>query len=193
MRRIFGAVGLVLLVTPTAWAQTQASTMLTSYMVLGRFDYQLTSDSAYKDVYGNGEVSGAEVRIPLEPLGERLAVWIEGGYRHRTGELSYTAESTKITIATAETGVMYRLGTGKVTPYVGAGLGYHYLDEKSDALGTTSKGAIGFCGTAGITVAVSRFVVLDARLKYNTSKMSPADVDIDVGGLTGGIGFGVRF
>jgi opacity protein-like surface antigen len=129
----------------------------------------------------------------LKPFGQRFAFWAEGSYRHRTGQLSYTAESTEVTISTAETGVIYRAGAGRITPYAGVGLGYYFFKEDSDALGTSSANTIGFCATAGVSVAVSRFVVLDARVKYNTSTMHPADVDIDVGGVAGGVGLGIRF
>jgi outer membrane protein W len=80
-----------------------------------------------------------------------------------------------------------------MTPYVGVGVGYHYFEENSDAMGKVSANGIGYCGTVGVSWAVSRFVVLDARVKYNTSKMRPAEADIDVGGITGGLGLGVRF
>jgi opacity protein-like surface antigen len=100
---------------------------------------------------------------------------------------------------TVEGGVLYRLARGRMSPYVGGGVGYHALTEKSDALGTASGGGVGFLGTGGLAIAITPHVVLDIRAKYSSAKVQPSprspDVTfkVDAGGFTGGIGVGVIF
>jgi opacity protein-like surface antigen len=193
MRTTLGAVLLVLAATTVTWAQPPAGNMLNDKMLLGRADYQLSTDSAFKDVYDLGPVYGAELLIPLAPMQHKLAVYVEGSYLSRSGKLTYTAESTDLTISTAEAGLLYRFGNGPVMPYLGAGLGAFMFNEKSDVLGEASQTKIGFSGVAGVSMGLGRHFVVDGRVKYNTSSMNPAGVDITVGGLSAGLGLGVRF
>lgn len=198
MRRIIG-VGLVLLMVTQALsaqqpvipgAQPEPQEERDSFsMFLGRFGYFLASDSAFKDIYGNGVVFGGELRIG----GKRIAGWLEGNYRARTGEFSFTGEETKVNVMAIEGGALYRIMPGDISPYVGAGIGYYMFNENNEPIGEAKQSKIGFCGAAGVSVIVAKLLVLDCRLKYSTCSMKPADFDINVGGLTMGIGLGVRF
>jgi len=158
-------------------------------MVLGRFGYFLASDSAFKDIYGNGVVYGGELRLG----GKRIAGWLEGNYRARTGKSSFTEEETNVNVMAFEGGALYRIMPGNISPYVEAGIGYYMFDEKNSFIGEAKQSKIGFCGAAGVSVIVAKLLVLDCRLKYSSCSMKPADFDINIGGLTMGIGLGVRF
>jgi opacity protein-like surface antigen len=158
-------------------------------MFLGRIGFFLASDSAYSDIYGNGVVFGGELRVGWE----KLAGWLEGSYRARTGQLSYTKEETKVSILAVEGGALYRFMTGSISPYAGAGLGFYIFDENNVAIGKAKQNKIGFCGLAGVSMIVGGSFVLDARMKFSTCAMKPADFDINVGGITMGIGVGFRF
>ena len=92
-----------------------------------------------------------------------------------------------------EGGALYRIMPGNISPYVGAGIGFYMFDEKNSFIGEAQKSNVGFCGAAGVSVFVAKLLVLDCRLKYSTCSMKPADFDINIGGLTMGIGLGVRF
>jgi len=199
MRRIIG-VGLVLLIVAQALsaqqpvvpgAQPGPQEERDSFsMFLGRFGYFLASDSAFTDIYGNeGVVYGGELRLG----GKRIAGWLEGNYRDRTGHSSFTREETKVKVLAIEGGALYRIMPGKISPYVGAGIGYYMFDEKNSFIGEAKQSKIGFCGAAGVSVIVAKLLVLDCRLKYSSCSMKPADYQIDIGGLTMGIGLGVRF
>jgi opacity protein-like surface antigen len=191
MRSTLVAVMLVLMATSVAWAQPPAGDMLSSKLLLARVDYQLSTDSAFTDVYDKGPIFGGELRIPLGQT--RLAIFAEGSYLTRAGKLTYTQEDTDLTISTAEAGVLYRIGRGAVTPYVGAGVAMFMFKETSDALGEASQSKAGFTVVGGVSMALGRHFALDGRLKYNNSSMKPADVDIKVGGLSAGVGIGLRF
>jgi len=198
MRRIIG-VGLVLLIVTQALSAQQPVVPAAKpgpqeerdsfSMFLGRFGYFLASDSAFKDIYGNGVVFGGELRIG----GKRIAGWLEGNYRARTGEFSFTGEETKVSVMAIEGGALYRIMPGNISPYVGAGIGFYMFNENNEPIGEAKQSKIGFCGAAGVSVIVAKLLVLDCRLKYSTCSMKPADFDINVGGLTMGIGLGVRF
>ena len=198
MRRIIG-VGLVLLIVTQALSAQQPVVPAAKpgpeeerdsfSMFLGRFGYFLASDTAFKDIYGNGVVFGGELRIG----GKRIAGWLEGNYRARTGEFSFTGEETKVNVMAIEGGALYRIMPGDISPYVGAGIGFYMFNENNEPIGEAKQSKIGFCGAAGVSVIVAKLLVLDCRLKYSTCSMKPADYDINIGGLTMGIGLGMRF
>ena len=158
-------------------------------MFLGRFGYFLASDSAFKDIYGNGAVYGGELRLG----GKMIVAWLEGSYRERVGKLSFTGEETKVKVTGIEGGALCRIIPGNISPYAGAGIGYYMFNENNVAIGKAKQNKIGFCGLAGVSMIVGGSFVLDARMKFSTCAMKPADFDINVGGITLGIGVGFRF
>jgi opacity protein-like surface antigen len=158
-------------------------------MFLGRFGYFLASDSAFKDIYGNGTVFGGELRLG----GKRIVGWLEGSYRERVGKFSFTGEKTKVKVTGIEVGALYRIIPGNISPYAGAGVGYYMFNENNDPIGTAKQSKIGFCGAAGVSMFIGRSFVLDVRAKFSTCAMKPADFNINVGGITLGLGAGFRF
>jgi opacity protein-like surface antigen len=166
-----------------------AASMSYAQEVLGRAGYFLASDSAYKDIYGNGPVFGLELRIGKD----KLAGWLEGSYRSATGKSSFTKEETKVSVLGVEGGALYRFMAGALSPYLGAGLGYYSFKESNTFIGEAAKGGVGFCALGGASYFVTSSIVLDARIKYTSCSMKPADFDINVGGLTVGAGVGIRF
>lgn len=158
-------------------------------MFLGRFGYFLASDSEFKAIYGNGMVFGGELRLG----GQRIAGWLEGNYRSRTGKFSYTKEETKVNVLAIEGGVLYKIMSGKIMPYVGAGFGYYMYKETILPTGEAKKNNIGFCFVGGASMRVLKILALDCRIKYSICSMQPADFKIDIGGLTFGFGLGMGF
>jgi len=198
MPRKIGIVLVLLFVSPVLMGQqvnvngSQSETPKerdTLSMFLGRLGYYLASDSAFKDIYGNGEVFGGEFRLG----GKRIAGWLEANFRQRTGKFSFTGEETKVKVMSLEGGALYRIMSGTIWPYVGAGIGYYMYNENNVPLGEAKQSKIGFCAAAGVSVVVAELLVLDIRIKYNVCNMKPADFDINIGGLTIGMGMGVRF
>jgi len=198
MPRKIGIVLVLLFVSPVLLGQqvnvngSQSETPKerdTLSMFLGRLGYYLASDSAFKDIYGNGEVFGGEFRLG----GKRIAGWLEANFRQRTGKFSFTGEETKVKVMSLEGGALYRIMSGTIWPYVGAGIGYYMYNENNVPLGEAKQSKIGFCAAAGVSVVVAELLVLDIRIKYNVCNMKPADFDINIGGLTIGMGMGVRF
>jgi len=158
-------------------------------MFLARVGYFLSSDSQAKDIYKDGMVFGGEIRFG----GKSLGGWIEGNYRSATGKLSFTQEETKMSVMAAEAGLLYRFAMDNLNPYLGGGAGMYMFNEKSDALGEAKKSSFGFCVLGGVTYFLGSSLAIDARIKWSTCSMKPADYDINVGGITVGAGLGIRF
>ncbi len=158
-------------------------------MLLGRLGYFQASDSAFKDIYGNGMVFGGELRLGRK----KIIGWLEGSHRARTGKVSFTGEETKVNVTAIELGALYRILPGRIAPYAGAGIGYYMFSEDNAPLGKASQSKPGFCGVAGVSVLLGKRIVLDGRLKYSSCRMKPAEYRINVGGLSVGLGAGVRF
>jgi uncharacterized protein YgiM (DUF1202 family) len=162
-------------------------------MILARVGVFLASDSNFKAIYGTGLVFGGELRVgPKRPGGPRIVGWLEATSRQRDGKLSFTKEATKVTVTAVEAGALYRLKAADLSPYVGAGLGYHMLNE-TNVLGDAKQNKLGFCAIGGVSMTASRRIVLDARLKYSIVSMKPVDVAIKVGGITIGAAIGLKF
>ena len=169
-------------------------------MFLVRAGYFLASDSAYTDVYKNGLVFGGEFRLGI---GESLAAWLEGNYRSAAGKTTYTEEETKMSVLAVEGGALYRFKAGMLSPYVGGGLGYYMFTETSESLGEAKQSQIGFCGFGGVAMVIGKSIVVDARVKYSTCSLKSdgfdnsvdgiTTFDINIGGITVGIGLGMRF
>lgn len=157
-------------------------------MVVARAGYFLALDSAYKNIYGNGLSYGLELRIG----GKKLVGWFEGTYRARMGKSSLTKEETTVSVLGIEGGALYRILIGSFSPYLGAGVGYYFFKETNSFIGEDSKNGIGFCVLGGASISIASWLALDGRIKYNTSKMRPADFDINIGGLMIGLGVGIH-
>ncbi len=158
-------------------------------MFLLRAGFFLAGDSAFADVYSNGPVFGGELRIGKG----KIVGWLEGTYRAHTGAMTFSGDETKMSVIAAEAGALYRFMSGSMTPYAGLGLGYHMFSETNEIRGEAKKSAVGLCALAGVTMTFGKNLVLDGRIKYSMCTMTPADFKIDVGGLTIGIGAGMRF
>jgi opacity protein-like surface antigen len=153
-----------------------------------------SSDSTFESIYGNGLVFGGEVRAAGPRLAAgQLMFWAEGSSRRRSGQLSFTGEPTKVRVNAIEAGLLHRLGRGRVSPYLGGCLGYYMFSETNEPIGKAAQGKIGYCGVAGASIAATRRIAIDVRVKYSVSSMQPADFPIKIGGLTVGGGVGVRF
>ncbi len=158
-------------------------------MLLARIGTFIASDKAYEDIYGKGgQIYGGELRF-----GGRILGWVEGSYRKRAGQLSFTGEPTNVKVAAIEGGVLVRPVRGSISPYAGGGVGYFVFNEVNEPMGTATQSKVGYCGLGGVSVVLARHLAFDARVKYSSSKMQPADFAINVGGLTLDVGIGLRF
>ena len=150
--------------------------------------YFYPTEQAFKDIYGGGLMYGGEISMGIW---KNLDVWIGGYYFSQYGELTFTGEETSLQIIPLGGGLKYRITTGVLSFYGGAGVNYfNYLE--SNVIGDVTAGAVGFVGKAGAYLeSLNRFVI-DFFVEYSYCSMTPADFTIDVGGIKFGIGIGVR-
>lgn len=154
-----------------------------------RAAYLMPSEQAFKDIYGGGLMYGGEIAFRL---GQKLRVWIDGGYYQGSGELTYTQEETKLTLIPIGAGVSYDLTAGGVVPYVGAGARY-YMYKETNVIGTVSSNGVGFVGFAGVNLRIAKGFLLGLRAGYSSCSMTPADFTINVGGIELGGGLIIEF
>jgi hypothetical protein len=158
-------------------------------MIFGRFEAQRPSDPVFQTVYGNAMAFGAEARLRAA---RRIYIGVEAAYLKKTGALTVTQETTTLTMYPITGMVVFYLAPGKVSPYVAAG-GTAYKYSEQNFIGSVSDLGFGFAAAGGVTVHLGRRGAVDARLKYSSVKVRPSGDQADLGGLTLGIGAGIRF
>lgn len=151
--------------------------------------YLSPSEEAFKDIYGGGMMYGGEVSIGVW---RGVEVWFGGSYFSKKGKLTFTKEETKLEIYPLGGGLKYRLTTGIMNFYAGAGLNYYQYKE-SNPLGHVSKGGLGYVGKVGSYVKVTGRLLMDLYVTYSYCKIKPADFKINIGGIEGGFGIGYIF
>ncbi len=154
-----------------------------------RGQYFLPADKAFRDIYGAGWKGGGELGIRLT---RRLDIWAGGDYFARSGKLTFTGEDTKLSLIPLGLGFRYRLTTGALSLYAGAGILACRFKE-TNTIGEVSHTGLGGVGRAGVFLRIVRGFLLHLGLGYSYCPMKPADFDIDVGGLEAGAGLAVEF
>jgi outer membrane protein len=95
--------------------------------------------------------------------------------------------------------VQYRLQTGNVRPYAGAGVSATFAWEKSGVLDSADmKASLGAALQLGADLRLSSSAVLNADLKWNRTQLSLSNggsplTDIQLDPLSLGVGVGFRF
>jgi len=146
--------------------------------------YFSPADADFKSIYGGGLMGGGEISLAIA---KSLDLWLDGAYFAKAGNLSYTGESTELTLIPIGVGLKYRVLSGKISPYVGAGAKYFVYRERN-SLGEVTAGGFGFVGKIGLAISVSNHFGFDILAGYSSCKMKPADFEFNVGGLEFGAG-----
>ena len=150
--------------------------------------YFCPTEQAFKDIYGGGMMYGGEISVGIW---KNLDVWIGGYYFSQYGELTFTEEETSLQIMPLGGGLKYRITSGTVSFYGGAGVNYFDYQE-SNVIGDVKSGAVGFVTKIGAYLEPVEKFVIDIFVEYSYCRMTPADFTIDIGGIKAGIGIGVR-
>lgn len=158
-----------------------------------KFDFKgmffIPSEQAFKDIYGNGMMYGAEISFKIL---NRLDAWVDGSYLTRKGELTFTKEETSLKIIPLCLGLKYFLSSRAIKFYMGIGAGY-FIFEESNPIGNVNTGKIGFKGKIGILISITKSMFINIFSDYTFCKIHPADFNIDIGGLDSGLGIGIEF
>ena len=144
------------------------------------------SDSAFKDVYGNGNlIYGAN--FSYEVL-NRIDIWTSVKYFSDTGETTILKEKVDFRIIPLSIGAKYKIEVdeGLETYFGGGGDLYFYNEKGSDF--NTKDSQWGFHLQGGILAKISKRLQLDFNFKFTRVKSKPEEnVEINLGGVEGGI------
>jgi len=181
-RRLCSALGLLLAITVGAAAGE-------TFSIQARGAYFVPSEAVFKEIYGEGPVYGAEISLKI--IGG-LSIWAGGSYFNKTGKLTFTEESTTMTLIPVFGGLQYQFLSGRIRPYIGAGAGY-ILYKEENPIGKVEDGGLGFMGRAGVRVLIAGPLFLDLQGSYSMCKVKPAGIEADLGGINAGVGLGLQF
>lgn len=154
--------------------------------------YYVPSDSAYKDLYGQGSfIFGGSIGFELI---RKIEIRLEGGYFQDSGKMNLTGEDLKLSFFAGSLGARFRFVDGKaLQPYVGAGIAmYSYKEDLPPRLEDVSNTAFGFQGEAGIYYALSAKVLLDLNFRYVSLDTKPFNESVKLGGLRAGLGVALQ-
>ncbi len=158
-------------------------------LFVARLEIVRPADSLFRSVYGTPLGFEGELRVPVA---RQIDVAATFGYTKKTGKTTVTQEPTDFSMYPIEGMLLVNLAPGKISPYIGGGgTAVHY--SESNPIGAVSKWTFGFLATGGVTVQATKRFVFDARLKYSYFKGTAEDGDINLGGISVGIGGGIRF
>jgi outer membrane protein W len=147
------------------------------------------SEEAFQDIYGAGFGFGLESDVQLiGNIDFRVAV----GSFQKKGEMTLSKEEIKLSIVPVEIGLRYRILSGGIRPYAGAGLGYFRFKEKTP-IGTAITTKLGYFAHTGVMILVVKGLYLDGFLNYSSCKVKPATIEVNIGGFSMGVGVGYRF
>jgi len=153
--------------------------------------YFQPTDQYFKDIYAGGTFTyGGEIGIGIF---KNLEIWAGGHYFKKTGKLTYTQEETTIEIMPICVGMRLRSSQGKLSLYVGAGVGnFQYKEE--NPIGTVDEKDIGYIGQVGVIFKIMGALFIDIKGNYSYCKVKPVGVEeVNLGGIHGGIGIGFEF
>jgi hypothetical protein len=171
-------------------AVLMVSTSAFSFITLeAKGQYFSASERYFRDIYGAGWMAEGEIGIRLF---RGLEWWAGGGYFSRKGQLTFTREKTTLTIQPMGGGLRYRITSGKIAGYLGAGVNYYQYKE-SNPIGEARKNSVGYVGKAGVFFRIVPGFLLDLNLGYSYCKMTPADFEINIGGISAGAGLAIEF
>ena len=155
--------------------------------------YYMPSDSAYKDLYGQGNLMiGGSLGFELI---RKLEIRLEGGYFQDSGKMNLTGEDLKLSFFAGSFGARFRFVDGiALQPYVGVGIAvYSYKEDLPPRLEDVSKTAVGFQGEAGIYYALSATILLDLNFRYVLMDTKPFNESVKLGGIRAGLGVAFQF
>lgn len=155
--------------------------------------YYVPSDSAYKDLYGQGNLMfGGSFSFELI---RKFEVRVDGGYFQDSGKMNLTKEDLRLSLLSGGLGVRLRFVDAKLLrPYVGGGLAiYAYKEDLPSRLEDVSKTAVGLQGEAGTYVSLTQRISLDVNFRYVFMNVKPVDEAVKLGGIRVGLGIVYQF
>jgi hypothetical protein len=149
------------------------------------------ADAGIKDVYGSGFVYFPCLAVTVWK-GLSFGLGYEGGY-DREGKVGLYQEDTSFKIAGMELFAAYRLGLGKLSPYLKLGFGSYAYQQVVSGVATVDDKKSGPSLAAGIRFHPTKWLFLAAEAKYVYLPVMPIDQKVDLSGMRLGAGIGCTF
>ncbi|MBA3922403.1 MAG: outer membrane beta-barrel protein [Nostocaceae cyanobacterium] len=161
-----------------------------------RGGYFYPTSKKFREIYKDGGLEG-EVEFS-KTYRENLIVWGNINYFQRKGRSLGFHDKTTLNMIPISLGLKYQfLSCSCISPYLGAGLSYTFLNIKNDsefAKRHVTKGSFGFVLKSGTYINLSEKFLLDLFLDYYYQEVHfYSKHKVDVGGLRMGMGLGYRF
>lgn len=150
MKRLMMMLAIIGLCMPSAWASGIGA--------YGAYWKTKGGDDAFDD---DGFGGGAKVKIDLVP---QLSLEIRGTYFSLEPK---EGDGGKLEVIPVEAGLTLNLpNSSKLTPYLGGGAGYFFMNAKNGGESTSLKNVVGGYGIVGVEIELAEGFCLFAEGKY---------------------------
>ncbi len=154
----------------------------------------------YEDVYGKQNPFYG-IDLGFKPLNS-MELFIHTDVFKAKGELTYTKEESTFKITPIEAGIKLLASNSSFMPFIGGGVGYYTYTEEN-VMGKIEESKVGYFGVAGIRISFGK-IFLEGFGKYTYLKVTPTtdvdttnaivkDEEIDLSGISYGVGVGFKF
>ena len=151
--------------------------------------YFIPSDSAFKDLYGNGGAFGGKIKYSF---GTNYGIWLSGSYYKQEGELSFTKEETVVKVVPLAAGISFQIPGEWLRVYLDGGLGLFYFNE-DNPIGKVTSNRLGYLARIGTSFFPVKNLIFDVYMQFSSCKIRPVEIEASIGGLSFGVGLGWRF
>ncbi len=150
------------------------------------------SESRFKAVYhGGGIIAGLGLAVSMIP---NFDLYIEAKGFHKSGELTYSKEKTRLFLLPVSFDIRYKVPIGPITPYVGGGIDFHFYFE-TNPIGNIADYSTGYNFQGGTYFHFSKNfpVLINLKIKYYKANKMVNDLKIELGGIEYGVGLAFVF
>jgi len=147
------------------------------------FGGRTVSDKEIKEVYGSGIIYFPYLSIKVWK-GIRIGAGYEGGYS-RNGEIGIYSEPATLKITGFELFVSHQFKLKKWRPFLKLGYGFYSYKQtvESTYADDIDEKTSGFSMAGGIKLYIYKGFFAGMEFKYVPLKVTPVDIEVDLGGL----------
>jgi hypothetical protein len=154
--------------------------------------YYMPADSVLKEIYGKGGLMIGGF-ASYEPI-RKIEIRGEYNYFRAKGEMTLMHDPIVLTLTPIVIGARYRLLSGKICPYLGAGIDFmSYKEELPERMGNVSDSTTGFHAEGGIYLNLISALFIDLNVRYVSAELMSFGEKVKLGGIRAGVALGYSF
>ena len=153
----------------------------------GSVEFSTFSDDNLKNAIGSsGTLFGLGIGFEFN----KFNLILSGKYLSKSGDTTGFSEEINFQMIPISLIIRYIIMKKSIQPFIGIGMIYCNYEEKVESaiFEDVSGSALGFLGELGMYLKFSKKVFVSFSAKYSMIKDSPADTEVDLGGLSIAIG-----